>query len=121
MTILLLAVFLWSLCALFQRQLRMRPARITATPPATAYDAKAAERERKQAAKRREIVQAVYYERDNLDLLYPLLDAAKAAYKDAAGEKFRERYAKKIISLRKQIAASEARLEKARYILQYGG
>jgi hypothetical protein len=83
------------------------------------YDAKQAERERKAEAKRREIAQAVYYERDNLDLLYPLLDAAKAAYHDTASEKEREKQARKIISLRKQIAATEARIEKAKYTLSF--
>lgn len=119
MTVLLLVVLAWALCALLKRPRKRRPARITATPPATVYDAKQAERERKAEAKRREIAQAVYYERDNLDLLYPLLDAAKAAYHDTASEKEREKQARKIISLRKQIAATEARIEKAKYTLSF--
>lgn len=121
MGVVILIVFVWAVCALFKRQRQRKPARIPPAPPpvVTVYDAKQAERERKAEAKRREIAQVVYYDRDNLNLLYPLLDAAKAAYKDAAGEKTREKYARKIISLRKQIASTEARIEKAKYTLSF--
>lgn len=72
------------------------------------------EKRRKAEAKRRETLAAVQYEAANVALLDAMLDTAKAAYTNAAGEKEREKQARKIIALRRQIQAAEARIERAK-------
>lgn len=72
------------------------------------------EKQRKAEAKRRETLAAVQYEAANVAMLDALLDAAKAAYTNAASEKEREKQARKIIALRRQIQAAEARIERAK-------
>ena len=72
------------------------------------------EKQRKAEAKRRETLAAVQYEAANVAMLDALLDTAKADYANAASEKEREKQARKIIALRRQIQAAEARIERAK-------
>ena len=91
-----------------------------AVPPVTMYDVKQAERERKEAAKKKQAAEDIEHLKENLGLLYPLLDAAKAKYETATDDKEVERLTKKIISLQNQIHTAESKIEKANNIIKYG-
>ena len=88
---------------------------------ATIYDVEKAERDRKQAAKKRQATEDIEHLQENLKLLYPLLDAAKAKYQDATDDKEIEKLTKQIISLQNKIHAAESKIEKSEFIIKYGG
>ena len=90
-------------------------------PPYTMYDVKKAERDRKQAAKKKQATEDIEHLKENLKLLYPLLDAAKAKYQDATDDKEIEKLTKQIISLQNKIHAAESKNEKSEFIIKYGG
>lgn len=84
----------------------------------TVGDAKKARKEaakKEQAAREMEAAQATL---NDLDLL---MDAAQRRYYAATKDKDIEKAQRQIISLRKQIAAQVEKIEKAKYIVKYGG
>lgn len=87
--------------------------------PVTMYDVKKAERDRKERLKkdiaRHDLATLAETAKD----LYTLMDAAQERYHNAAGSKDTEKALRQIMALRKQIAATEARIEKAKYTIKY--
>ncbi len=87
----------------------------------TVYDAKQAERERKEAAKVAHAKRDIETQTERVRLLDALLDNAKAKYERATKDKDIERLTRQIISLEGQIATAENKIEKAKFIVKYGG
>jgi uncharacterized protein (UPF0335 family) len=85
------------------------------------YDVKKAEKDRKERLKKDAARHDLPVLIDNLNGLDVLMDAAQERYQNAAGSKETEKALRQIMTLRKQIAATEARIEKAKYIVKYGG
>ena len=79
------------------------------------------DRQRKQVAKKKQATEDIEHLQENLKLLYPLLDAAKAKYQDATDDKEIEKLTKQIISLQNKIHAAESKIEKSEFIIKYGG
>lgn len=92
-----------------------------AAPPYTMYDVKKAERDRKQAARKAQARRDIETLTERVKLLDALLDGAKAKYQTATKDKDVERLTRQIISLSGQIATAENKIEKAKYIIKYGG
>ena len=87
----------------------------------TIYDAEKAEQDRKQSAKKAQAQRDIETQTERVRLLDALLDNAKLKYERATKDKDIERLTRQIISLEGQIAAAESRIEKAKYIVKYGG
>ena len=112
----------------------------------TIYDAEKAEQDRKQSAKKAQAAEDQAFFERKLPILHEMLDAANdsLAHANASLEyaelanresgaavvsgkqidtwkKEREKALKQIMSLEGQIHAAEARIEKAKYIVKYGG
>lgn len=85
----------------------------------TMYDVKKAEQERKQAARKAQARRDIETAQATINDLDVLMDAAQERYHDAAGSKETEKALRQIMTLRKQIATTENRLEKAKYIVKY--
>ena len=75
----------------------------------------------KAEEKRRAARKTIEIEAENLDDLYLLMDTAQERYHNAAGSRETEKALRQVMALRRQIAATEARIEKAKYIVKYGG
>ena len=113
---------------------------------ATVYDAEEAERDRKQAAKKAQAAEDQAFFERKLPILREMLDAANdslahamssleyaelanresgaavvSGKQIAAYRKERENVLKQIMKLEGQIRAAETRIEKAKYIIKYGG
>lgn len=79
------------------------------------------ERERKQAARKAQAARDIETAQATLNDLDLLMDAAQRRYYGASKDKDVEKAQRQIITLRKQIAAQVEKIEKAKYILKYGG
>ena len=79
------------------------------------------ERQRKQAAKKAQAQRDIETAKETLNDLDLLMDAAQRRYYESAKGKDAEKALRQIVALRKQIAAAEAKIEKAKYIIKYGG
>lgn len=79
------------------------------------------ERERKQAAKKAQARRDLETAKATINDLDLLMDAAQRRYYEATKDKDAEKSLRQIVALRKQIAAAEAKIEKAKYIIKYGG
>ena len=113
---------------------------------ATIYDAEKAEQDRKQAAKKAQAAEDQAFFERKLPILHEMLDATNDSLKHAdasleyaelansesgaavvsgkqiaAYRKERENALKQIMKLEGQIHAAEARIEKAKNIIKYGG
>lgn len=97
--------------------------RITSPPPLiiTPEWCKQRERERKQAAKKAQARRDIETAQATINDLDLLMDAAQRRYYGASKDKDTEKALRQIMTLRKQIATAEAKIEKAKYILKYGG
>lgn len=114
--------------------------------PVTVGDVKRAEKARKEAAKKEQAAEDKAFFERKLPILHEMLDAANDSLKHAdasleyaelansesgaavvsgkqiaAYRKERENALKQIMKLEGQIHAAEARIEKAKYIVKYGG
>lgn len=112
----------------------------------TVYDAEKAKQDRKQAAKKAQAAEDQAFFERKLPILHEMLDAANdslahakssleyaelanresgaavvSGKQIAAYRKERENALKQIMKLEGQIHAAEARIEKAKYIVKYGG
>ena len=90
-------------------------------PVVTVEYCKQREQERKQAARKAQAQRDIETQTERVRLLDALLDNAKLKYERATKDKDIERLTRQIISLEGQIAAAESRIEKAKYIVKYGG
>ena len=88
---------------------------------ATIYDAEKAEQDRKQAAKKAQAQREIETAQATLNDLDLLMDAAQRRYYAATKDQDIEKAQRQIISLRKQIAAQVEKIEKAKFIVKYGG
>ena len=88
---------------------------------ATVYDAEEAERDRKQAAKKARAEREIETAQATLNDLDLLMDAAQRRYYAATKDKDIEKAQRQVIALRKQIAAQVEKIEKAKFIVKYGG
>lgn len=113
---------------------------------ATLYDVEKAEKERKEVAKKKQAAEDQAFFERKLPILHEMLDAANdslahanasleyaelanresgaavvSGKQIAAYRKERENALKQIMKLEGQIHAAEARIEKAKYIVKYGG
>lgn len=79
------------------------------------------EQERKQAARKAQARRDIETAQATLNDLDLLMDAAQRRYYGASKDKDVEKAQRQIITLRKQIAAQVEKIEKAKYILRYGG
>lgn len=79
------------------------------------------EKKRKQAAKKAQARRDIETAEETLNDLDLLMDAAQRRYYEAAKDKDAEKALRQIVTLRKQIAATENKIEKAKYIIKYGG
>lgn len=86
--------------------------------PVTIGDVK---RARKEAAKKERAEREMETAQATLNDLDLLMDAAQRRYYAATKDKDIEKAQRQIISLRKQIAAQVEKIEKAKYIMKYGG
>lgn len=122
----------WAICSLFKRSPRKRRRIATAQqprqrqtvpvyspPPVTMYDCKKAERDRKQAAKKAQAQRDIETAQATINDLDVLMDAAQRRYDEASKDKDTEKALRQIMALRKQIAATESKIEKAKYIVMY--
>ena len=114
--------------------------------PVTVGDVKRAEKARKEAAKKEQAAEDKAFFERKLPILHEMLDAANDSLKHAnsgleyadlanresgaavvsgkqidAYRKERENALKQIMKLESQIHTAEARIEKAKYIIKYGG
>ena len=90
-------------------------------PVVTVEYCKQREQERKQAARKAQAQRDIETQTERVRLLDALLDNAKLKYERATKDKDIERLTRQIISLEGQIAVAESRIEKAKYIVKYGG
>lgn len=79
------------------------------------------ERQRKQAAKKAQARRDIETAQATINDLDLLMDAALRRYYEASKDKDAEKALRQVVTLRKQIAATENKIEKAKYILKYGG
>lgn len=126
MTIILLLFALWLLSRLLRKMPRIqrkRRQRNNSPPPpvVTPEWCKQQERERKEAAKKAQAAREIETAQETLNDLDLLMDAAQYRYHNATKGKDIEKAQRQIISLRRQIAAQAEKIEKAKYILKYGG
>lgn len=87
--------------------------------PVTMYDVKKAERDRKQAARKAQAQRDIETAQATLNDLDLLMDAAQRRYYGASKDKDTEKALRQIMTLRKQIATEENKIEKAKYIIKY--
>ena len=90
-------------------------------PVVTVEYCKQREQERKQAARKAQAQREIETAQATLNDLDLLMDAAQRRYYAATKDKDIEKAQRQIISLRKQIAAQVEKIEKAKYIVKYGG
>lgn len=90
-----------------------------ADPPYTMYDVKKAERDRKQAAKKAQARRDIETAQATINDMDLLMDAAQRRYYDASKDKDAEKALRQIMTLRKQIATAENKIEKAKYTIRY--
>lgn len=126
MTILLSLLALWLLSRPLRklpRIQRKRRQRNSGPPPliATPEWCKQQERQRKQEAKKAQAAREIETAQETLNDLDLLMDAAQYRYHNSTKDKDIEKAQRQIISLRRQIAATVEKIEKAKYTLQYGG
>lgn len=97
--------------------------RSTSPPPLiiTLEWCKQQEKKRKQAAKKAQARRDIETAKATINDLDLLMDAAQRRYYESAKDKDAEKALRQIVALRKQIAAAEAKIEKAKYIIKYGG
>lgn len=93
----------------------------TDPPVITIEWCKQQEHQRKQAAKKVQAQRDIETAKETLNDLDLLMDAAQRRYHLATKGKDTEKALRQIVALRKQIAAAEAKIEKAKYIIKYGG
>lgn len=89
--------------------------------PVTVGDVKREEKKRKEAAKKEQAAREMETAQATLNDLDLLMDAAQRRYYAATKDKDIEKAQRQIITLRKQIAAQVEKIEKAKYIVKYGG
>ena len=89
--------------------------------PPTHVTAADVKRARKEAAKKERAAREIETAQATLNDLDLLMDAAQRRYYAATKDKDIEKAQRQIISLRKQIAAQVEKIEKAKYIVKYGG
>ena len=89
--------------------------------PVTVGDAKRAEKARKEAAKKEQAAREMETAQATLNDLDLLMDAAQRRYYAATKDKDIEKAQRQIIALRRQIAAQVEKIEKAKFIVKYGG
>lgn len=126
MTIILLLLALWLVSRMLRklpRIRRKRRPRSTSPPPpiVTPEWCKQQERQRKEAAKKAQAAREIETAQETLNDLDLLMDAAQYRYHNSTKDKDIEKAQRQIISLRGQIAAQVEKIEKAKYILKYGG
>lgn len=135
MTMVFFFLCCWAVCSLIQRiphrkrrrfttadrPQQRQTAQVYSPPPVTLYDVKKAERDRKERLKKDAARHDLPVLVDTLNDLDALMDAAQERYHNAAGSKETEKALRQIMTLRKQIAATESKIEKAKYIIKYGG
>lgn len=93
----------------------------TDPPVITIEWCKQQEHQRKQAAKKAQAQRDIETAKAAINDLDLLMDAAQRRYYGASKDKDAEKALRQIMTLRKQIAAAEAKIEKAKYIIKYGG
>lgn len=101
--------------------MKLRAAPADSPPVITLEWCKQRERERKQAARKAQAQRDIETAKETLNDLDLLMDAAQRRYYESAKDKEAEKALRQIVTLRKQIAAAEAKSEKAKYIIKYGG
>lgn len=79
------------------------------------------DKQRKQAARKAQAEREMETAQVTINDLDLLMDAAQRRYYAATKDKDVEKAQRQIISLRKQIAAQVEKIEKAKYIIKYGG
>lgn len=89
--------------------------------PVTVGDVKRAEKKRKEAAKKERAAREMETAQATLNDLDLLMDAAQRRYYAATKDQDIEKAQRQIIALRRQIAAQVEKIEKAKYIVKYGG
>ena len=89
--------------------------------PVTAGDVKRAEKARKEATKKERAEREIETAQATLNDLDLLMDAAQRRYYAATKDKDIEKAQRQIIALRRQIAAQVEKIEKAKFIVKYGG
>lgn len=89
--------------------------------PATVGDMKRKEKARKEAAKKERAEREMETAQATLNDLDLLMDAAQRRYYAATKDKDIEKAQRQIIALRRQTAAQVEKIEKAKYVLKYGG
>lgn len=101
----------------------MRSRTAPADPPVviTIEYCKQQEKQRKQAARKAQARRDIETAKETLNDLDLLMDAAQRRYYEATKDKDAEKSLRQIVTLRKQIAAAEAKIEKAKFIIKYGG
>lgn len=126
MTVLLLVVIVWALCALFKRPRRRRRQRhrvaVNAPQPvATAYDMKQAERERK-AQQRRELAQMELDHREaQREKLLAESEQIENAIAEETGEKRIAQLRRRLEQIDEKIYHIDMATAKAYNIVKYGG
>lgn len=126
MTIILLLLALWLLSKLLRKLPRIQRKhrqRNNSPPPliVTPEWCKQQERDRKEAAKKAQAAREIETAQATLNDLDLLMDAAQYRYHNSTKDKDIEKAQRQIISLRRQIAAQVEKIEKAKYIVKYGG
>ena len=89
--------------------------------PVTFGDVKRAEKARKEAEKKERAAREMETAQATLNDLDLLMDAAQRRYYAATKDKDIEKAQRQIIALRRQIAAQVEKIEKAKFIIKYGG
>ena len=79
------------------------------------------DKQRKQAARKAQAQRDIYTAQATINDLDLLMDAAQRRYYGASKDKDTEKALRQIMTLRKQIATAENKIEKSKYILKYGG
>ena len=90
--------------------------------PVTVGDVKRAEKARKEAAKKEQAKRDVERLEAQAKILHDMLvDAQYMADEDGKTPQYYERMQNKIISLQNRLATAENKIEKAKFIVKYGG
>lgn len=146
MTLILLLFVSGFICGLIDHKSEEAKQASTPREIATVYDVKKAERERKQAAKKAQAAEDQAFFERKLPILREMLDAANdslahamssleyaelanresgaavvSGKQIAAYRKERENALKQIMKIESQIHAAETKIEKAKFIVNYGG
>lgn len=88
-------------------------------PVVTVEYCKQQEQERKQAARKAQAARDIETAQATINDLNLLMDAAQRRYYGATKDKDTEKALRQIMTLRKQIATEENKIEKAKYIIKY--